>query len=231
MSLNEKKGLLHNAWFRVIFTWLWMLVIGILLMPTISAIYGYGFTFSSVLSEHRYLNVFMMLIPTGIIPPLLALMSKDDPAAYGLTRKNMGKSLLLSLALVVVIYVLKYAFLKQLIPGPPDFHLNFPWNGLYIIFGILAWGPLEVFFLIWLMVNTDRLFRPSKRVISWGVIITATVYGLLHVSTNPNLFNTLHVFLSFFGIGLIFRYTRNVIGPMLGWTIINGQIWIIVQLL
>lgn len=38
MNLDGKKGLIHNAWFRVIFTWLWMLVIGILLIPTISAI-------------------------------------------------------------------------------------------------------------------------------------------------------------------------------------------------
>lgn len=229
--MEKIKRLIHNPLFRVIFTWGWMFGVGILMMPALSAIFGYGFTFSQVLSEHRYLNLFMMLIPTGLIPPLLALISRDDLKDYGLKTKNAMRSILFSILLVFVIFGLKYLILEQFIPGSPRFVLSFPWNVIYVFFGILAWGPLEVFFLVWLIVNTDRIFNNSKRLLSWGVIITASVYGLLHLPTNPNIFNTLYVFLSFFGIGLIFRYTRNIIGPMTAWTLINGQIWIIFQLL
>jgi len=32
-------------------------------------------------------------------------------------------------------------------------------------------------------------------------------------------------------LGLIYKYTKNSIGPMIAWTLINGQIWFIVKIL
>jgi len=32
-------------------------------------------------------------------------------------------------------------------------------------------------------------------------------------------------------LGLIYKFTRNSIGPMIGWTLINGMVWAFAELL
>ncbi len=89
--------------------------------------------------------------------------------------------------------------------------------------GVVANGPLEAFFVIWLIAKTDQLLGGAGRVVSGGLILVSVGFGLVHVLSTQDITNALHVGVIFFSLGWIFRYTGNSIGPMLGWTLINGM--------
>jgi membrane protease YdiL (CAAX protease family) len=84
---------------------------------------------------------------------------------------------------------------------------------------------------VWLIVQTDRIFRSERTFISWGLLITIALFALLHLLTTQSVENALRVAAIFFALGLIFKSTRNAIGPMLAWTLLNGQVWFLAQLL
>ena len=115
----------------------------------------------------------------------------------------------------------------------PTFHLDFPWNLWHVALGIFAYGPLEVFFVMWLITNTDRIFKSESRILSWGLVLTVTIFAASHIFTSPSAGarNALYVGLIFLVLGLVYKYTKNSIGPMIAWTLINGQIWYIVKIL
>ena len=104
--------------------------------------------------------------------------------------------------------------------------MEFPYNVWYAFLGVFAYGPLEVFFIIWLIVNTDKIFGSLEKMISPGLLITVLVFGLSHVILSPQggLPNAVKVTIIFMLLGLIFKYTKNSIGPMIAWAIINGQV-------
>lgn len=52
----------------------------------------------------------------------------------------------------------------------PSFQLGFPWNLWYVALGVFAWGPLEVFFVAWLIANTDRIFKSESKTVSWALL-------------------------------------------------------------
>jgi len=77
--------------------------------------------------------------------------------------------------------------------------LSFPYNLWYALLGIFAYGPLEAFFVAWLIVNTDIALGSSGRRVSPGLIITTLAFGLSHVITSPQagVINALSVTLEF----------------------------------
>ncbi|MCK4239708.1 MAG: CPBP family intramembrane metalloprotease, partial [Candidatus Lokiarchaeota archaeon] len=107
---------------------------------------------------------------------------------------------------------------------------DFPLNLFYGIFGIIVWGPLEVFFFIYLVVNTEQILKQDDWKISKGLIITTILFGLSHVLTT-NWWNAIYTGILFFIIGLIYKFSNNIIGPIITWTLINGQVWFIAQML
>ena len=148
-----------------------------------------------------------------------------------LVRKGLAKSLLFSALFVVVLFGIGFLIRGQLMSGlSPSPHLDFPWNIWYVALGVFAYGPLEVFFFIWLVTNTDRIFKSVNRIVSWGLIVTVVIFGLAHILTT-NIYNALYTSALFITMGLIYKYTKNSIGPMIAWTLINGQIWFIVKIL
>ncbi|NOY99663.1 MAG: CPBP family intramembrane metalloprotease [Chloroflexi bacterium] len=66
---------------------------------------------------------------------------------------------------------------------------------------------------------------------SWGLIITVTIFGLTHIATTQSLYNAAYTGAIFLVLGLIYKSSRNAIGPMLAWTLINGQVWYLARLL
>ncbi len=79
------------------------------------------------------------------------MLCRDDLQAYGFRREGLVESLALSAPPVVVIVVpriLHGGF------GYGSFNLSFPYNIWYATLGAIAYGPLEVFFVIWLIINT-----------------------------------------------------------------------------
>lgn len=106
------------------------------------------------------------------------------------------------------------------------FGLSFPLNLFYALLAVLVYGPLEVFFIIWLIVNTDEDLKwDRKQVLSPGLLITITVFGLSHLILSPGeVLNAVKVMVELLILGLIFKYTKNSIGPMIAWTLINHQV-------
>ena len=101
-----------------------------------------------------------------------------------------------------------------------SFNLPFPLNLWYASLGVVAYGPLEVFFVVWLIVNIDIIFKKLEKMFSPGLIITVLVFGLSHlIFARGGIVNAISVTVIFFILGLIFKYTGNSIGPMIAWTL------------
>ncbi len=155
----------------------------------------------------------------------ISLFCKDNFSAYGLRKDNALWSLILAVIPAAVLLSLR------LIQGSgmayTHFGLSFPLNLFYALLAVLVYGPLEVFFVIWLIVNTDEALRwDSKRILSPGLLITVTVFGFSHLILSPKggVLNAVKVIVEFLILGLIFKYTKNSIGPIIAWTLINHQV-------
>ncbi len=251
MKLAQPFPLLYNPLFRVIATWVWWFAGGALTVLLILAIQGVSLASATqVLGEKRYLAVYIEIVSVGLLPVIFTLICKDDLTQYGLTRKGLARSILFSMLFVAAMFGWAYLTRGQLMTDDrPPLQLAQPWNIWYAVLGILAWGPLEVFFVAWLITNTDQIFKKSQnpkpvvsevepsqilkdsnRLISPGLIITIIGFGALHVLTT-NVYNAFYTGGIFLVLALIYKGTQNVVGPMLGWTLINGQVWYIARLL
>lgn len=224
--------LLYNPLFRVISTWLWWFVGAALTVLVILVIQGISLsTATTLLAEKQYLAVYIEIVSVGLLPVIFTVVCRDDPAQYGLTRLRLADSIWLSLLFVIVMFGWAYYSRGQLMTDDrAALQLQVPWNIYYAVLGIFAWGPLEVFFVTWLITNTDRIFRGEKRMLSWGLVITLTGFTALHILTT-NAANALYTGWIFLVLTLIYKHTRNAWGPVLAWTLINGQVWYIARLL
>jgi len=105
------------------------------------------------------------------------------------------------------------------------FNLEFPYNIWYVVLGILSYGPLEVFFVIWLIVNIDDIFNSREKIYSPGLLITVWFLDyrtyFFHLR---GLLNVIKVTVVSIVLGLVFKYTKNSIGSMIAWSLINGQV-------
>ena len=233
MKRNGPLTLADNPIFRVVVTWVWWFVGAALTVLVILS--SYHATFSSAretLGGNRHLAVYIEIVSVGLLPIMFTLISRDGLAQYGISRKGFVKSFLYSSLFVATIFSLNYLSKGQLMNDDrPDIFLDFPWNLWYAGLGIFAWGPLEVFFVTWLITNTDKIFKNRDRTISWGLIITVVIFGLLHILTTRSVFNALYTGTIFLILGLIYKVSGNAIGPMIAWTLINGQVWYIARVL
>ena len=225
---------MYNPVFRVIATWIWIFIGGALTGLIILAVLGVDIASALKLlgGEKRYLAIYIEIVSVGLLPVVFTLICKDDLKQYGLGRKGLAKSLGFSALFTVALFGFALVTRGQLMSGvdSPSFHLGFPWNLWYTTLGIFAYGPLEVFFFVWLVTNTDRIFKSGNRTLSWGLIITVVFFGISHI-LSTSIYNAFYTGVIFFIMGLIYKYTRNSIGPMIAWTFINGTIWFIAQML
>lgn len=232
MESNGRFAILHNPVFRVVATWVWFFAGGTLTALVIVVVNGVGFTEAAqVLGERQQLAVYIEIVAVGLLPVIFAWAAKEKLRDYGLSREGLGKSLVLSLLFVAVMFVIGYLKNGQImIDDRPDLALAFPWNLYYGLLGILAWGPLEVFFFMWLVSNTERIVEGGHKLASWGLVITVAIFAVTHIITTGTT-NAVYTGAIFLVLGLIYKYTDNIYGPMLAWTLINGQVWYLARLL
>lgn len=232
MQSDRTFRLLYNPLFRVLSTWLWWFVGAALTVLAILASEGVSLSAAmKVLAEKQYLAVYIEIVSVGLLPVIFTIVCRDDPSQYGLRRAGLAESIGLSLLFVIVMFGWAYFSRGQLMSDDrAALHLQFPWNIWYAVLGIFAWGPLEVFFVAWLIANTDRIFASRKGLLSWGLVITLIGFAGLHVLTT-NVWNALYTGSIFLILMLIYKHTRNAWGPMLAWTLVNGQVWYIARLL
>lgn len=86
-------------------------------------------------------------------------------------------------------------------------------------------------FPLWLVTKTDLVLGSERAILSKGFLLTVLLFSLVHIISTQDIINAAHVLVIFFVLGLIYKRTRNSIGPMIGWTLINGMVWAFVKLL
>jgi len=212
---------LCNSVLKVAITWLW-LIVSLLLVNKME-----------ILRKKPYLMAYVEIVSVGLLPLVFTSICRDDLMLYGIWSKGLANSFLLSGLFIAAYFTIRFLTKGQLINSllPPSPHLGFPQNIWYVTLGVFAWGPLEVFFFIWLVVNTDRIFPGGNMIVSWGLIVTVVLFVLLHMLITRSLHNALDVGITFLVLGLVCKYTKNSIGPMIAWTLINQQIWFMVKML
>ena len=102
------------------------------------------------------------MLSVGLLPVIFTLISKDGLSRYGLRRTGLVKSLVLSAVVIVASHAFSYLNTGRLIDvASLDTSPPFPWNIWYALLGMFAYGPLEVFFVIWLMATTGGCSRAN----------------------------------------------------------------------
>ncbi len=219
-ELCSKRALL------VIIVWIWMFLGSIGTIALIAYVKGVPLVFEQIinmLSNEPYLASYGEVVGVGGLPLIITMLCKDGLKMYGLRREKLVRSILLSIPLIAVIFALRITL------GDMEFEkfsLQFPYNIWYAILGALAYGPLEVFFITWLIVNTDYIFNGLSKTISPGLLVTVLFFGLSHIVLSPQggIMNAIRVSIYFLILGSIFKYTKNSVGPIIAWTLINGQV-------
>jgi len=235
MNEGYKNKFVFSPKFRVISTWIFFPLGAIIVILTFMAIYNFNIGLAlGTLQNNRHLYAYIELVSVGLLPLIYTIICRENPSIYGINieRKGLIKSILLSMLLVVFLYTIGYLTNGTIVNYEShDFQLNFPWNVFYFLLGVFAWGPLEVFFIVYLIKNTDKIFNKENKIFSYGLIITTILFALCHILTTQSLYNAFYTGSICLVLGLIFKYSKNSIGPMLAWTLINGQIWFISQML
>jgi len=230
---NDNSKYITNPKFQVIVTWVWNLfgtflitILLLILMPTVvtnreGLKANPGLIIIPIVSE---------IILTGLIPIILTLINKNSLISIGIQKKRVIESTILSIPMVIIYYVLLFLITGSTIEFPTTaFHIDTFWYLLLTIGAIFAYGPLEAFFVIWLIVKSDQIFKSEEKMFSKGLILTIVIYGVLH-SFSQGL-NSITIAITFLGLGLIYKYTKNSIGPMISWTIAKEYIWFLIGIL
>ena len=211
--------------------WLWNMVGVLLISSILLAVLPEGTILNEeALRAHPDLVTYPVLteiVAVGLLPVLFVLFNREQAAIYGLQRQGVWKSL----ALAVLVVLAFFAFLSiqagELTTGINlvGVKITASWELVLALLVALAYGPLEVFFVIWLIHNTDRLYQSSAKLFSAGLLVTILLYGVLHMFSQG--MYALVIAAIFLALGLIFKTTRNSVGPMLAWTVMNEYIWVL----
>ncbi len=219
-----------RAWLLVTFSWIWMFIGAFISTILITYIVKGILTtdidiISATLYDKPYLASYVEIVAVGGPQLAISLISRDDFRLYGLKREGLLKSILLAILPAIAILI------ARIVTGGgvsfKGFGLDFPLNIFYASLSIVAYGPLEIFFIIWLIVNTDTALRwNGEGIISPGLILTVLIFGLSHIilSARGGLTNALWVTTIFLYLSLTYKYTKNSIGPVISWTLINHQV-------
>lgn len=233
MEQPRQTTVLQSPKFQVIATWVWNGIAAIIVMGLVAVLLPDNIAINRDAMRQQpelaLIPIVTEIIAVGLLPIVFSILNKDKAESYGLSRKGLVQSIALS-ALVLIVYLAAISInAGQVTTGITlsGVHFSKPLNLLFAVLAILAYGPLEVFFVIWLIHNTDRIFNSEAPILSRGLIVTIVIYGLLHTFSQG--LHSLVIAAIFLALGLIFKYTRNAIGPMIAWTIINEYAWFLVS--
>ena len=210
---------------KIVVTWAWFFLGPPLMIAVFSLAWGLPLEGTidrllAILRREPYLAGYMELAFVGLVPLLITLTEREDIARYGFRREGALSSVVCSSPLA------GYTIIRGL--PSEGYGLSFPWNVYYAALNLATYGPLEVFFVVWLIENTDELFG-SKGVLSDGLILVSLIFGLSHalcptcVDVVTAFLNALAVTAATLFLGAVYKYTRNILGFALTWTLVNRQ--------
>jgi hypothetical protein len=193
-----------------------------------------GLAFVTVIVRFRLIPLFphpywayMELLFVGLIPVSFSIFRSEDWSRYGISRMGLASSIAWSLLYVAVTYC--YYRFEDARWMWRDFYpmhstLSVPATIYYALLEVFSYGPLEVFFIVWLVRNTEDIFFGKSWSFLVSLTVTAILYGLSHFIFQPFI-AALEVGITSCVLILIFKHTKNSIGPMIAWSLINGQVW------
>lgn len=234
MQTSNRLSFIKTTKFQVIAVWVFNLlaaglvsVLVSVLLPDNIAVDQEALRANPTLA---YIPILTEIIAVGLLPILFVMLNKEKAADYGLKSSGWIKSLGLSMLAVAAFWAYLSFQAGQFTTGfsLEGIGFNQPLNILPALLALLAYGPLEVFFVIWLIQNTDKLFKPTNSVFSYGLVITIVIYDLLHTFSQGSY--SIIISLIFLALGLIYKYSRNAIGPMIAWVLMNSYIWFLVSI-
>jgi len=235
MKHQGQEGLLENRKFQVVATWVWNLMGALVVSVVVAAILPSNIALdrAALRAQPRWaiIPILSEIVLVGLLPVIFTVLSKEPAAQYGLTRKRLVSSLALSAVVVVAYFAflsIRAGHLTTSVTFPGLAHAT-PGNILLALLALLAYGPLEVFFVLWLIHNTDQIFKTQAPVWSLGLLLTIVIYGVLHAFSQGA--NSIVIAAQFLALGLIYKTTRNAVGPMLAFMVMNEYAWFLAKVL
>jgi hypothetical protein len=233
MQPKTRTSFLLSPRFQVPATWIWNIVGTFVVAAIVAVALPRNIALDrSALTRQPSLALIPILseiVLTGLLPIVFSIFRKDKASEYGITGKRLLMSLVLSAGVVVVYFAylsIRAGHLTTSFQLPGLHHLTIG-NAICACLGLVAYGPLEVFFVVWLIHNTDRIFKTEAKTWSWGLLITIIIYGLLHSFSQG--VNSLVIATEMLALGLVFKSTRNSIGPMLAFMFMNEYAWFLAK--
>ncbi len=212
-----------------------------LLKPTLvfigsAALAAIAFSLPAELSSWEVVNSHLYLYGTAAqflmdLPAIILLFRSRWQWLGGVSERKIGFALGLTGAVVLagMRFALKgYVIFMEQVPAFGQGRiLPTPWNLLASIFTIVAYGPGEALFQVYMITAFDEAAGHQDRTISLGVIANAILWGLGHVGAVfmqgwSAVGNAVLMLIIGMVLGLIFKKTRSAVGPMIFWTLING---------
>src|ERR1035437_4744415 len=134
--MNQNQTMtLPNPLVRVGVTWLWLVIITVLLKVSPAIVHR--------LVPHQYLSSYVEIVFVGLVPVLFTASGREKWSQYGLTGQGLAKSVVWSLAYVAVSYCF-FGFTTgnwRIGHYELDSSLGFPARVYYALLGIFAYGP------------------------------------------------------------------------------------------
>jgi hypothetical protein len=229
MKPKTRTSFLLSPRFQVPATWIWNVIGTFTIVAILAVALPRNIALDrSALTQQPSLALIPILseiILVGLLPIVFSILRRDKAAEYGITDKHLPASLALSAGVVLVYFAylsIRAGHLSTSVQLPGLYQLTVG-NALFAGLGLVAYGPLEVFFVVWLIHNTDRIFKTEANTWSWGLLLTIAIYGLLHSYSQGA--NSLVITAEMMALGLVFKTTRNSIGPMLAFMLMNEYAW------
>ena len=233
MQPTTRTSFLLSPRFQVPATWIWNVVgtfaiagVVVVSLPRNIALDRSALTLQPSLA---LIPILSEIILVGLLPIVFTILRRDKAAEYGITGKRLIASLVMSAGVVLIYFAylsIRAGYLTSSIQVP-GLHQLTVGNTLFAGLGLVAYGPLEVFFVVWLIHNTDRIFKTEANTWSWGLFLTIAIYGILHSFSQGA--NSFVIAAEMLALGLVFKSTRNSIGPLIAFMLMNEYAWFLAR--
>jgi hypothetical protein len=188
------------------------------------------------LSSPEYVNAHLYVFGTAgqflmdLLPVVLLVHSKWN--WHGSRRDEVvgaGVGLAGAVLLATIRFAIKgeLVFMEQVPAFGQGQALPLPWSVLAPVMAVLAYGPGEALFQVYLILAFDEAVGHQQRLMSLGVVLNALLWGLGHIAGVITygwsaIGNAILMLVIGIVVGLLFKKTRSALAPVVFWTLING---------
>ena len=193
--------------------------IGSLSIPVLNPLLRHGRGLTGVLAAALY-----QLSLEGLVPAILISWRRERLGDFGLTSRNLGRSIALAVGLAIVYDILFSLHAGKVLWIPlarqpatkMSLALGMPTGLLGIAIVTFAWGAAEGFFGVYFARKFSLATRTRRH--GWlapGVLAFALFNGLVHLLVGQGLLGFVDSFASGYAIAVIPAVTQNAWGGLL----------------